>query len=66
MAMGNLPVPERPTILIIVGQGPIALAVRCGRGLVGHVFSRLSRGGRVVRWCWVNFQCRGVLQFGLQ
>ena len=23
-------------------------------------------GGRVVRWCWVNFQCWGVLQFGLQ
>ena len=22
-------------------------------------------GGRVVRWSWVNFQCRGVLQFGL-
>ena len=22
---------------------------------------RLGRGGRVVRWCWVNFQCRGVL-----
>ena len=20
-----------------------------------------SRGGRVVRQCWVNFQCRGVL-----
>ena len=20
-----------------------------------------SWGGRVVRWCWVNFQCRGVL-----
>ena len=20
-----------------------------------------QRGGRVVRWCWVNFQCRGVL-----
>ena len=20
-------------------------------------------GVRVVRWCWVNFQCRGVLQF---
>ena len=19
------------------------------------------RGGRVVRWCWVNFQCWGVL-----
>ena len=26
----------------------------------------LRGGGRVVRWCWVNFQCRGVLQFGLQ
>ena len=24
------------------------------------------RGSRVVRWCWVNFQSRGVLQFGLQ
>ena len=23
-----------------------------------------QRGGRVVRWSWVNFQCRGVLQFG--
>ena len=23
-------------------------------------------GGRVVQWCWVNFQCRGVLHFGLQ
>ena len=23
------------------------------------------RGGGVVRWSWVNFQCRGVLQFGI-
>ena len=23
-----------------------------------------SWGGRVVRWSWVNFHCRGVLQFG--
>ena len=23
-------------------------------------------GGRVVRWCWVNFQCWGVLPFRLQ
>ena len=27
MVMGKLPVPGRPTILITVGQGPIALAV---------------------------------------
>ena len=26
-------------------------------------FNILEGGGRVVRWCWVNFQCRGVLQF---
>ena len=26
----------------------------------------INGGGRVVRWCWVNFQSRGVLQFGLQ
>ena len=25
----------------------------------------LSWGGRVVRWCWVNFQCRGVLRLNL-
>ena len=24
-------------------------------------FLLLLGGGRVVRWCWVNFQCRGVL-----
>ena len=29
-----------------------------------HGCSCLLGGGRVVRWCWVNFQCRGVLQFG--
>ena len=33
MVMGKLPVPGRPTILITVGQGPIALAVG-GGGLV--------------------------------
>ena len=32
MVLGKLPVPGRPTILIKVGQGPIALAVGAGRG----------------------------------
>ena len=32
MVLGNLPVPGRPTILIKVGQGPIALAVGAGGG----------------------------------
>ena len=26
-------------------------------------FTVCTGGGRVVRWCWVNCQCRGVLQF---
>ena len=30
MVLGQLPVPWRPTILITVGQGPIALAVGAG------------------------------------
>ena len=24
-------------------------------------FTKFSRGSRVMRWCWVNLQCRGVL-----
>ena len=32
MVLGKLPVPGRPTILITVGQGPIALAVYAGGG----------------------------------
>ena len=32
MVLGQLPVPGRPTILITVGQGPIALAVGAGWG----------------------------------
>ena len=27
-------------------------------------YPNVTGGGRVVRWSWVNFQCRGVLQFG--
>ena len=32
MVLGKLPVPGRPTILITVGQGPIALAIGAGGG----------------------------------
>ena len=32
----------------------------------GRDTTKSDGGGRVVRWYWVNFQCRGVLQFGLQ
>ena len=35
MVLGKLPVPGRPTIWMIVGQGPIALALGAGRGCLG-------------------------------
>ena len=42
MVLGKLPGPGRPTIWMIVGQGPIALAVGAGRGLFGYFYSPLS------------------------
>ena len=46
MALGKLPVPGGPTIWMIVGQGPIVLAVGAGGGcldifLLSSVFSLL-------------------------
>ena len=38
MVLGKLPVPGRPTYWIIVGQGPIALAVGAGGGCL-DIFS---------------------------
>ena len=38
MVLCKLPVPGRPTIWIIVGQGPTALAVGAGRGCL-DIFS---------------------------
>ena len=45
--LGKLPVPGRPTILMTVGQGPIALAVGAGGGCLDiftliYPFSSLS------------------------
>ena len=47
MALGNLPVPGRPTMWMIVGQGPTALAVGAGGGCLDiftliYPFSPLS------------------------
>ena len=51
MVLGKLPVPGRPTILITVGQGPIALAVGAGGGGLDiftliYPFSSFSLFGR--------------------
>ena len=46
MVLGKLPVPGRPTIWIIVGQGPIALAVGADGAVwtffLSSIFSLLS------------------------
>ena len=46
MVLGDLPVPGRPTIWMIVGQGPIVLAVGAGGGCLDiftlYLFSSLS------------------------
>ena len=42
MVLGQLPVPGRPTIWRIVGQGPIALAVGAGGGCLDIFYSPLS------------------------
>ena len=40
--LGKLSVPGRPTIWMVVGQGPTALAVGAGGELFGHFYSHLS------------------------
>ena len=47
MVLGKLPVPGRPTIWMIAGQGPIVLAVGAGGGSLDiftllYLFSSLS------------------------
>ena len=42
MVLGKIPVPGCLTIWMIVGQGPIALAVDTGGGLFGHFYFPLS------------------------
>ena len=41
MVLGKLPVPGRPTIWIIVGQGPIALVVGAGGVVWTFLFSSI-------------------------
>ena len=41
MVLGKLPVPGRPTVWIIVGQGPTALAVGAGGGCL-DIFTLIS------------------------
>ena len=57
--LGKLPVPGRPTVLITVGQGPIALAVGAGGGgldifTLNYPFSSFSLSvgdGSILKYC---------------
>ena len=42
MVLGKLPVPGRPTALDYSRAGAYCAGSRCGWGLFGHFFSRLS------------------------
>ena len=53
--LGKLPVPGRPTIWITVGQGPIALAVGAGGGVLDiftliYPFSSFSLSWETARY----------------
>ena len=57
---------KMPTIIVIITF--MSRKISCSAELnmiffitLGPVLSGEHRGGWVVRWCWVNFQCRGVL-----
>ena len=41
MALGNLPVPGRPTVWMVVGHGPTALAVGAGGDVWTFLFSSI-------------------------
>ena len=58
MVLGKIPVPGRSTYFENSRARAYCAYSRCGWGLFGHFFLSFNRDGRVVRWCWVNFQCR--------
>ena len=66
MVLGKLSVPGRPTIWIIVGQGPIALAVGAGGGCLDiftllFPFSPLSPSLRETARYRLKYCLKGLL-----
>ena len=49
-----------------VGDDDVLDVLPHDNNITTYIRTSVARwGGRVVRWCWANFQCQGVLQFGL-
>ena len=66
MVLGKRPVPGRPTIWTIVGQGPIALAVGAGGGCLDifillYFFSFLSPSLLKTARCRLKYCLKGPL-----
>ena len=57
MVLGNLPVPGRPTIWIILGQGPTAIAVGAGGGCL-DIFTLIYPISPLSSSLWETAQCR--------
>ena len=57
MVLGKLPVSGRPTIWIIVGQGPIALAVGAG-GVCLDIFTLLYPFSHLSPSLWETARCK--------
>ena len=57
MVLGKLPVQGRPTIWIIVGQGPTALAVGAGGGCL-DIFSHVCHFSFLTPSLWETAQYR--------
>ena len=57
MVLGKLPVPGRPTIWIMVGQGPTALAVGAGGGCL-DIFSLVNNFSFLTPSLWETARYR--------
>ena len=60
MALGKLPVPGRPTIWMMVGQGPTALAVGAGGGC-SDIFTLLYPFSPLSAWYRLKYCLKGPL-----
>ena len=50
---------RKPQVLFLISV--VMLLVTNYFGILSRSGPVLCRGGRVVQWCWINFQCRGAL-----
>ena len=57
MVLGKLPVPGRPTIWMIVGQGPTVLAVGAGGGCL-DIFTLIYLYSPLSPSLWETARCR--------